>query len=1037
MANRPRVDDSLIERNMNFWVSSDVADNEVHLALATKEPATPANTLSLNNFITTIPENLSRIDTWQKFPVKEQEFVPLGEEGNRIEIALQTAGYYGLTGTANATNPFCGYRRLSYRPLGGGPIQYSNLYISSEFYYITQNDINVTTLRVRLNTDGEMGDGYFNAQPSNYSYFINLWITIEVVLPGASTAQSYQVNWTLNPQLPGSATHDGVYIIPIGWAHHLGYIPMPSGSTIVVRVNTLNTGPGGGGYVVFIDSETSATSSSVSSLSNVAYKMIHTFPPGPVQNSEQYLTNYNLRLVPVLPYVAPKKWQLAFQEELLRDWTDPNVVLEGTFVVEASGLVDMTLSENYNPEASGISSYYVDVDDNGRSLPISPSGITSPNLDVTDITINKFNPTLPDIPLTWSYTLKYDNKAYDDASSISIYDNQRSLIPTDLYYTERGVPRQQTGIGNVFSTQIYLPSQLIRTPGVTLTAKYNKVLDGKMQSNYTEIINPDKPYVNFDYILDRTWNPVRLRTLNAGKLRGVNPDDPLKSHIWVKPADEAMIAADYPIGDENSAWYPRVRAGLFEMKNQSVTIYDDGAYSTIVRDVVYHTPEVGLLPSQPNWATDAATPAASGIADVIKIIKEVPEIVSSTHIKTRSRPIYFWDGDKDRDNAGGWDNNIEGWPTYTPPNLQDWHTRGGSFDTADVNTSAKYSHGITIYKNNQLLSNSDIRDWDYFNGSIHLKTPLRPDDLVEVTYLAEKVWIPATGLDLNPNQGNDYANKVGKTFRIVLKPDWLGYPTDTKDPGPASDADNADEHKLAWHYLESNPNNVYNATWDGAGTLLAGSSTGFDWLTGDEVGLPKGTLIVADITISQHKERALKLLDARVRGGGIKDDEWFSNQDWLKSQLKARNLQARELRQKESRFYMDIGHWDGEPYQGDGVLCIRIPLAKRTEIYNNFIESNIGATEISKDDRALVDNYYDTNGNYNFAGITSGITSTDRLNSIREYIDLLYKSYYDADNLIRGSIEKYLAYGTYYVLLDEDVNLWPNAQKIDIQNTPR
>jgi hypothetical protein len=183
-----------------------------------------------------------------------------------------------------------------------------------------------------------------------------------------------------------------------------------------------------------------------------------------------------------------------------------------------------------------------------------------------------------------------------------------------------------------------------------------------------------------------------------------------------------------------------------------------------------------------------------------------------------------------------------------------------------------------------------------------------------------------------------------------------------------------------------------------------------------------------------HSITAVKILDARVRGGGIKDDDWFAEQEWLRRQLKVKDDRSRDHRQHESQYYWDIGHYDGEPYQGDGPILVNIPLAKRQEFHDTIVEESVGQTGITIEDRDLVDQHFNTDNGYEYDLITAGITATARLNSIRAYIDLQLDAWLDADQQLEEIIEKHLPYGGYYIILDENQNLWPTGQRGAFRN---
>ena len=473
-----------------------------------------------------------------------------------------------------------------------------------------------------------------------------------------------------------------------------------------------------------------------------------------------------------------------------------------------------------------------------------------------------------------------------------------------------------------------------------------------------------------------------------------------------------------PIAGVYNAWYPRIHAGAF--KKFAQTIHTSTGSQT--EDIIYFTPEQNRQPSALNWATFATELAASGNPRLDKFIHERCVIVNATTLRMRHDNVYFWDGDKAITPGGGFSHNKPGWPTYSIPNLQDWHPDRSSFDaTTSPLTSVlpKHSHGINIYKNGEVVDNKIIKDWDFFNGLLFLNEPIDYDDEIEVTYLAEQDWVVGRTLDLNPTTTHLQASGVNKTFRLVLKPHWNTYSDDTYDPDDGN-------YKLAWHHLHENNTGEYTATWTPIGTLVDESTVGYDFTRSNiTVGLPDGTIVLGDISIREHSINAASIIDARVRGGGVKNDEWFTEQQQLHTRRPVANVGARASRQKESKYYWDIGYWDGEPYQGDSVLIIQLPLNKRTELHDTIVNEGVGKTNIRTSERILVDNYYINNGDYNYRAITDGIINSDYLTAIREYIDLQLNSWSEADIEINRIINKYIAFGSFYVLMDEVGNLWP------------
>lgn len=988
-----KVENRATGYNIHFGLENIVPDNQVNLAYFAKDPALPENTIEITDYTINIPENVERFNSWQKFPVKSEA------------ITVDRAIYDGASvlgnpsGVVNDDFPFAGWRREAGLVLTTPPhVEIRNVYISSKYFYETTKQINFSALRLHIHASGDMPDGYVNPGENYQAYIYDPTIELQIVshVPPVGTTYLHYHNF-LTLERKEDGTHNGQYIIPMDNSRVL-----PSGSMIQVNcytrsapeIMTINAG-----YVLFLGISNYGSQDAINFLNQTHYDMSNYYTQTD-PNAFPFQRDCSDSLPPGFVYLRNLTYHACGHTESV-----PNIDILSTV---SAGNSDYTL-------------HYIDVDVDGNKLPLHPL-MGQVDLQLTNKSLEGNIPSRSAKPLSWQYILRYDHeiKSDDPENSIQITDENGDTISSNLYKVVK-LEKFDTNATNrnIYKIKLLLPDELARQPGKTYRVRYNKYLNGQVQTNFVEVINPistSRP--KLDYHIDYGYSDFRISFSAAGSLADVTPETLGKNYVWGKMSDKITIRIGSPVAGPYHAWYPRVHRGAFRKYAQTV----ETSTGKLTKDIIYYTPEFRRQPCAVNWAKRATELAASGNPQLDRFIQEPVHIENPTTLRTRHKNVYFWESDKGSPNGGNFAHDKYNWPNYIPPRLHDWNMEGGSLNLTPSQFSAsKHSHGINIYKNNNVMSNDIIQDWDYFNGKIFLNTPIDFDDKIEVSYLAEQEWIVGRTLDINPTNNRDNANQINKTIRVVLKPHWDTYTEDTHDPSPSG-------YKLAWHYLDDNDTGVYNAIWNAFGVLKDGT-TGYDFTRPNTtVGLPDGTLIIGDISIREHGISATNILDARVRGGGIKEDKWFVEQDQKRTRRKHKNLNARQLRQKESKYYWDIGYWDGEPYQGDSVLVIQIPLSKRTDFHDKIVEDNIGQTNIRPTERALVDGYYNNNGSYNYTAITDGITDTNILTAIREYIDLQLESWLAADQEIRRIIDKYIAFGTFYVIMDETGTLWPQIE---------
>jgi len=619
--------------------------------------------------------------------------------------------------------------------------------------------------------------------------------------------------------------------------------------------------------------------------------------------------------------------------------------------------------------------------------------------------------------------------------------------------------------------RLYIPEDIVNRPEQTFWIRYNKFNHPKdVEFGYKEVINPIQlNKEGRDYTIDFT-NPAQP-ALNAAANGGLNTgEDVQDNYAYIKRRDEERIFIESPTGTERQHWYLRIHNGRFSVGSKTVDVNnvatgDSSGEET--HNVFYNIPELNTQNYYAiNWADPDGGLAGHGTHTMFeglsanetprlgKAVKERVDIIDEFTIRVKNRPLYFWDGDygKDEDTGnqiGGGQFNYytNGYPLYTPPHIVDHDLSEVGYlpDESEVSTHPKYSHGINIYINDTLLDNTHIQQWDFFNGIIKLSTRILPDDNVRATYLYRQNFAIGNYLDLNPTFNHFGGDIVGEVIRVVIKPNWDEEIEGTRHYYGLDTLD-ASDHKLAWHLLRENRTGSYSYDF-----INASGTVGFNLVhdpanPSGAVALPQQTLVLGDIVIKEHNIDDTEYLDARVRGGGIKSDVWFDERIHAARPDTDPGYNARKSINKESEFYWDIGYWDGLPYQAEGILVIKIPLSKRIDLKNEIVQARYPITNIHPDYKDAVDEYFITHGqstgqfNYvdyaegtyegAYASVTAGLDYTNPnhriiMDGVRDYIDLQTKAYEEADRRIMSIIDKHVALGTFYVIIDEDNNLWP------------
>ncbi|WP_067923575.1 hypothetical protein [Alicyclobacillus shizuokensis] len=238
-----------------------------------------------------------------------------------------------------------------------------------------------------------------------------------------------------------------------------------------------------------------------------------------------------------------------------------------------------------------------------------------------------------------------------------------------------------------------------------------------------------------------------------------------------------------------------------------------------------------------------------------------------------------------------------------------------------------------------------ISDVDAEKGIIYLYDRIRDNDDVVVRYAYREEWYtyrgferqnPSTGdtvlfhLDLNPSPGH----------RITLAQDgfheWI--------PGDVPLREVYTEQERESNQMLVRQIHVYlrpTAIWlPGASSPIEGTTrtqavfhtTEANWFDPNDYLYDPTMLRLAKVSVQANSriDKDMIVLDTRSRGGGL--DEALSNDI-----IAAVN--------KESLYHWDIGFFDGEAYQENGVMIIRLPrsILKTESNPNGFTESQVQA----------------------------------------------------------------------------------------------
>ncbi len=655
----------------------------------------------------------------------------------------------------------------------------------------------------------------------------------------------------------------------------------------------------------------------------------------------------------------------------------------------------------------GVHSIQFDVD--GNALDIIKDGGLDPNQILIAGAANRTEGGVA-VPLPYAHDLKYDNFSaiakVDPRSTVNFLSDDGRTIPEIEYKIVSNSDSSREDNLDAYKTTIFMAEEVTNSSVLT-KAKYTRILDGETQVNFKDIVDPKfvaKKGVDYFFFISPAFNTKVIVFASDGSLGDVGDND----SVWIKKTPINAINALPPIGSPRSSWKPRISLGSF-LQCQVKTQYG-------YKDIEYAIPDVSGYPVAVNWAQGFGNPAASGNPFLSKATREPVYVIDRYTLELPRSDIYFWDGNWASGHAGGnWTEGVDSYPAYDVPNLIDSPVVVGD------SSEAKWSHGINIYlRPDILMDNTNIYGWNQKNGVLKLRRPVDELEPIAATYLYEQKEVEID-VDMNPTIGHPNGDRVGDTVRVVLKPFWDTYASDTGD----ATASGIYNRRLAWHWLSDNDTGEYIYDFpESSGTA------GHHFSDGGLIGLPEHTIILGDYSIGQSTPFEANLIDTRVRGGGIKEDDWFTGRRQMQNLGFWTSPHARRGISTESEYYWDIGHLDGEPYQADGSLIISIPSTTMSSIQTRIVDDGVGETKITPEDKITVDAVFDASGNYDLEVILAGVGESHRKIAMKQYVGLREIASEMAIEEIREKIDKHVALGEFYVLVDESGETLDDANTI-------
>lgn len=262
-------------------------------------------------------------------------------------------------------------------------------------------------------------------------------------------------------------------------------------------------------------------------------------------------------------------------------------------------------------------------------------------------------------------------------------------------------------------------------------------------------------------------------------------------------------------------------------------------------------------------------------------------------------------------NVGGKEHYLE---VYSPPiNIAGkWNDLDGTVNGSVNGYICEFNKPFTIklYKKiDDELFEIKIRDVSFSDGIIVTEEAISENDniicdyvYVEESYVYRGFWRTKTEfgrLDVNPNKYHTYSdlnfvpsetrptkNLFNKVIYFFMKPSVI-YEVDESEDDLIYDNKNANLGKI----ISSNEDTLYHQI-------------------DNPIPEERADIYIGSIYIRQNTSlHSTILVDSRTRGGGILE----SMPDSLRHEL-----------EPESDYYLDIGYYDGQPYQENGIIVVRL-----------------------------------------------------------------------------------------------------------------
>lgn len=240
---------------------------------------------------------------------------------------------------------------------------------------------------------------------------------------------------------------------------------------------------------------------------------------------------------------------------------------------------------------------------------------------------------------------------------------------------------------------------------------------------------------------------------------------------------------------------------------------------------------------------------------------------------------------------------------------------------------------VEAFRNNKTRK-LRVKDIDAIKGIIYLIDRIREEDDVIVRYAYKEEWYEYRGfqkgneffhLDLNPSPGHTHTVAYDGFF------EWIPYDKETKNYQIKEAPSNELLVKPIHIYLR--PMHIK----DKHGNIIPGTQTNQTvfhtteehWFNEKDYLYDPTMFRLGKIVVQKNSNiEDSVVLDTRTRGGGL--DEAISRK-------------IIEKVNKESLHHWDIGYFDGEAYQENGVIIIRLPktILKSEDNPNGFTEAEV------------------------------------------------------------------------------------------------